>query len=160
MFWESEVFSSDNEMDVIVTYQVSPWSGIASFVSFRMANRYYAHIWNGYEISNNPGQDAQAVDVVYMTENGSVYHEDRNCTHLQLSISQVSRAEALSQTNQWGKSYSPCEKCKPEASDQTLYITDEGDRYHSNRECSGLKRTVFSVPRSRVRNYRACSRCG
>lgn len=159
-FWESDIFSSQDEMDVIVTYQVSPWSSMAGFLSFRMANRYYTHIWTGYGIPDDPEESLRAVDVVYMTENGSVYHEDRGCTHLQLSVHQVSRAEALSGKNQWGERYSPCEKCDPEATDQTLYITDEGNRYHANRDCSGLKRTVFSVPRSRVEGYRACSRCG
>lgn len=158
--WESDIFSSKDKLDVIVTYSAAPWSGLAAFSSFRMANRYYAHIWNGYEIPDNPEQSEQELDVVYITENGEVYHEDRNCTHLVLSVSEVSRSVAETAVNQRGKSYSPCEKCKPESINLTLYITEEGDRYHSDRNCSGLKRTVFSALRSSVAGYRACSRCG
>lgn len=160
MMWESDIFSSEDELDVIVTYAVSPWSGLAGFSSFRMANRYYAHIWNGYGIPENPEQSEKELDIVYMTENGEVYHEDRNCTHLKLSVREVTRMEAEVSANQWGVSYSPCEKCKPDPADFTLYITEEGNRYHSDRNCSGLKRTVFSVLRSSVSAYRACSRCG
>lgn len=160
IMWESDIFSTNDELDVIVTYSVAPWSGLAAFSSFRMANRYYAHIWNGYEISDDPEQSEQELDVVYITENGVVYHEDRNCTHLVLSVREVSGSVAAAAVNQWGKRYSPCEKCNSESTSLTLYITDEGERYHSDRNCSGLKRTVFSVLRSSVAGYRACSRCG
>ena len=159
MLWESDIFSSKDELDVIVTYTASPWSNYAAFSSFRMANRYCSHIWNGYEIPKNPERVFEQLDVVYVTETGKVYHENPNCTHLQLSIRGVTRLEAESTVNQWGSSYSPCEKCKPEKADRNLYITEDGDRYHSSLECSGLKRTVFSVPRSRASKYRPCSRC-
>ena len=158
--WGSDIFSSQDELDVVVTYTASPWSNYAAFASFSMVNRFYAHLWTGYEIPRNPEETLKELDVVYMTENGEVYHEDRYCTHLKLSIRQVTRLEAESAKNQWGTSYSPCEKCRPEQSNWELYITDEGDRYHSSVECPGLKRTVFSVLRSRTAGYRACSRCG
>lgn len=159
-FWESDLFTDQDVLDVTVTYSVSPWSGLAGFASFRMANRYYAHIWNGYEILPQGQNGPEKMEVVYVTENGEVYHEDRNCTHLVLTIRKTSRAEVSGQTNRWGREYSPCEICKPIETDLTLYITEDGDRYHSTLECSGLKRTVFSIPKSRaVKEYRACSRC-
>lgn len=159
MLWESDIFSSKDELDVIVTYAVLPWSNYVAFSSFRMANRYCAHIWNGYEIPKDPEKAVVQLDIVYITETGKVYHEDPNCTHLKLSIRQVTRLEAKNAVNQWGDGYSPCEKCKPGSTVRNLYITDDGDRYHSSLECSGLKRTVFSVPKSRASKYRPCSRC-
>lgn len=158
--WGSDFFSDRDEMDVIVAYTASPWSSRASFTAFSMANRYFAHIWTGYEIPQNPQEAQKQFDVIYMTETGEVYHENRNCTHLKLSIREVTRAEAERAKNQWGSSYSPCEKCRPDTQARQLYITEEGNRYHLSPECPGLKRTVFSVPRSRAAGYRACSRCG
>ncbi len=160
MLWESNIFSSQDELDIVVTYSVSPWSGPAGFSPFRMANRYYAHIWNGYDVSGADREAREETDIVYMTENGKVYHEDRSCSHLVLDIRQVSRTEAEIQTNAQGEKFTPCEKCRPAAADKTLYITADGDRYHSDRACPGLKRTVFSVPRSRAAGLPACSRCG
>lgn len=159
MLWESNIFSSQDELDVIVTYGVSPWSSFVAFSSFRMANRFYTHIWNGYEIPEDPQTAEKNLDVVYMTENGEVYHENRNCTHLKLSIREVTRTEAESAVNQWGSSYTPCEKCNPGSFIWRLYITEEGNRYHSSLDCPGLKRTVFTVLRSQAVEYRACSRC-
>jgi len=41
------------------------------------------------------------------------------------------------------------------------YITLTGNRYHQSLECSGLKRTIKTMPRSEAeRHYKMCQRCG
>lgn len=158
--WESEIFGSGDEIDIVVTYQVSPWSSLAGFAPFRMANRYYAHIWNGYQLPNAGDEESAAV-TVFLTPNGSVYHLDRDCTHLRLSVRQISSAELDSARNQSGSRYQPCGKCADGSPPAVLFITAEGDCYHYGRECSGLKRTVYSMSLSEAAaSYRPCSRCG
>jgi len=154
--WESEVFGSGDEIDLIVTYAVAPWSGLAGFFHFRMANRYYAHIWNGYRLP----EKVKEVQIVFVTENGSVYHLDRNCTHLQLSVSQVSSSELAWVKNRQGRRYQACEKCVGEAQAAVWYITSQGDRYHYTRSCPGLKRTVHAINMEDASAYKPCSRCG
>ncbi len=160
-FLESSWVTDRDELDIVLTYSVSLWGGLGKLSSFNMRNRYFGHLWSGYEIPPD-GQDSdEGQEIVYVAENGQVYHTDRNCTHLELKIRPVSGAEVESQRNLRGETYSPCEKCQPENTGQTLYITEEGNRYHADQNCSGLKRTVFSVWKSRaVKRYRACSRCG
>lgn len=157
-FWESEIFGSKDEIDIVVTYSVSPWSGVIGFPPFRMANRYYAHIWNGY------GLDGEEEDtrIVYITETGTVYHLTKSCTHLQLSVSLISADEVSDARNQYGGKYHPCERCARGSVPSVFYITDEGNRYHYDRECSGLKRTIYSISMEEAveEGYRACSRCG
>lgn len=158
--WGGTLFSSKDELDVTVTYRTMPFSSLSAFSAFSMANRCFMHLWTGYEITQDPEKALKAVDVVYVAENGEVYHEDRSCTHLKLSIREIAASEVENVRNKGGDRYSPCEKCKPDTSQQTWYITEEGDRYHASAECPGLKRTVFSVPKSRAVQYRVCSRCG
>lgn len=156
-FWEGSIWETEGKYELLVTYSVSPFSRISGFGSFRMANRYYGHLWNGYHI---PGTEAVAAEQqVYITETGTVYHTYANCTHLQLSIKKVSRQEALASRNYQGGRYAPCEKCSRFAGFGDVYITNEGDRYHFERECPGLKRTVYCVPVSQVSKLRACKRC-
>lgn len=157
MLWESEVFGTEDTIDLVVTYSVAPWIKTAGFMSFRMANRYYGHIWNGYAIS---GQ-AQAGETVYVAENGQVYHLDRSCTHLKLSVREIS-AEALDAArNNYGKRYEACEKCVRGRRTEIVFITGEGDKYHYNRACPGLKRTVSPMLKQDAeKRYRPCSRCG
>lgn len=95
---------------------------------------------------------------VYITPDGSVYHLFSDCTHLKLSIRQVSRFGVASLENEYGESYSPCELCKGEFG-LMVYITLEGSRYHAGRDCGGLKRTIRQVPIGQIQGRTMCLRC-
>lgn len=157
-FLESNVLGTDGFMDLIVTYKVSPFSDIAGFWSFRMANRYYAHLWTGYEIPGS-GEGNTGRDVVYVTENGEVYHEDRNCTHLSLSIRKVSLQDAYDSRNANGEKYSSCRICRKEGQGGEVYIAEDGTAIHYTRDCPGLKRMVYAIFREEAKGYRPCQRC-
>lgn len=157
-FWESEIFGSGDEIDLIVTYSVSSWGGLAPLPSFRMANRYYGHIWNGYRLPGEGGGNAG--QVVFVSENGAVYHRDRNCTHLLLSVRQVSAKELEEERNLYGGRYRACARCRGEDACALFYIAEWGDCYHFSRECPGIKRTVYSISLADAARYRPCGRCG
>lgn len=161
-FWESEMFGAEDEIDIIVTYSVSPWSSLIGFSSFRMANRYYSHIWNGYEVQGGGNESPGNIQTVYVTETGRVYHKTQECTHLRLSTQLVSAAEIDQLRNQGGGRYYPCIRCAGGNVPMQLYITLEGDRYHFTRDCSGLKRTVtaMALESAEQSGYAPCSRCG
>ena len=95
---------------------------------------------------------------VYITPNGSVYHLYADCTHLKLSIQCVTWNYARTAKNEYGAGYRRCDLCK-EPYGAMVYITNEGDCYHSERECSGLKRTIRRVPQSEVAERPVCLRC-
>lgn len=71
----------------------------------------------------------------------------------------VSDTEVKALRNSSGGKYYPCEHCGGGAAGG-VYITDNGDRYHSTLACSGLKRTVYAVPVSEAAGKGVCSRCG
>lgn len=158
--WESNLFEAGDELELVVTYPVLPGSWL-DFFPFRMANRCYVHAWTGYEIP--AGEEGGRT--VYVAENASVYHVDRSCTHLQLSVRQIPAGSLSAERNQYGKGYTRCERCgnKGETLGDTtvLYVAREGDRYHFYQGCSGLKRTVTAVSREEAASrYAPCSRCG
>ena len=95
---------------------------------------------------------------VYITPEGSVYHLYADCTHLDLSIQKVTIAKAKSSRNEYGEKYKECELCD-DSFGVLVYITSEGNRYHSKRGCSGLKRTIRQVPISTVKGRSGCIRC-
>lgn len=100
-------------------------------------------------------------DYVYITEHGTVYHCNRNCSYLDLSIRVADYAEIGRLRNKNEHKYSECERCvaKNKASNQ-VYITDYGTCYHAALSCSGLKRTVYLVPLSEVGSKSPCTKCG
>ncbi len=157
-FWESNIVSQNDDVELIVTYNVSPFNELIGFKPFRMANRYYCHIWKGYRIPGTADNEEEG-EVVYVAESGVVYHQDRNCTHLLLSVHQVTFQEALRGRNMQGSRYSECEKCSQGRLQEQVYITNEGYRYHCDKNCPGLKRTVFTIIKKDAGKYKPCKRC-
>lgn len=158
-FWECDLKNERDEMELVMTYGVKSWTDFIGIRSFRMANCYYGHLWTGYDILGEADETENALVTVYITETGEVYHSDRNCTHLQISVREVSQ-EAITQCrNEEGRRYAECEKCKGASAGEVLYITREGDCFHYNRDCPAIKRTVYAILLREAEGYRPCSRC-
>ena len=153
--------SQNGDIDLALTYQMKSPSGLVK----APWNFYVQHTlvrgWTGRNGSDGKKQDesgGEKKQTVYVTDYGSVYHVDEHCTHIHLSITKVSAGSIPGRRNRYGKKYHACEKCGGVGSE--VYITTDGDRYHSSLECSGLKRTVHEVSLEEVSYLRPCSRCG
>lgn len=157
-FMESEIFDAKDCVDIVVTYKAAPFMNVVGFRPFRMSNRYYAHLWNGFAISGREPEDEDQ-GVVYVAENGEVYHEDRSCGHLLLHIQTVSLDEARVRRNADGEKYVSCEICAENSLNESVYIAWEGTAIHWKRDCPGLKRTIYTIPRSKAGKYRPCRDC-
>lgn len=115
--------------------------------------------WTGYDVTSAKNRKEEDI-IVYMTQYGSVYHKDRGCTHLSLSIQSISIDEVGGKIN-WNEGhYSPCEYCGNHGFVTLVYITNYGDRYHTTIKCRGLRRYVKSVPLSQVEGIPPCQKCG
>lgn len=113
--------------------------------------------WVGWK---EDGESSEEDTWVYIAETGTVYHRNRFCTHLNLSVRMVSGDDVGSLRNENGGIYRRCYKCADGAVvGEMVYITDEGDCYHTDTDCSGLKRTVRRVRLSEVAGRRCCDRC-
>lgn len=99
--------------------------------------------------------------LVYLTPNGSVYHWKKTCSYLSPSVSSAAGSAAKSIRNANGGKYYACVKCmkNKNLNQITIYVAKYGDRYHGDRNCSRIKRTVHAVLLSEVKNKRSCSKC-
>ena len=105
-------------------------------------------------------QSSLSEELVYVAETGSVYHTDSSCTYLDLSVHAVAGASAGRCRNNSGAKYHACEKCVGSGGTAgTVYITDDGTRYHNDPDCSSLKRTIRLVRQSEADGLPLCSRC-
>lgn len=115
--------------------------------------------WNGYIQEFFSASDDE--DIVYVTETGVVYHLDARCTYLEPSVRSANIEDIEKLRNDSGGKYYQCPLCiNKNISYETIYITDYGDRYHTERNCSGIKRKIYAVPRSEVKGKAVCSKCG
>ena len=97
---------------------------------------------------------------VYVAEKGSVYHTSRECTYLKLSISAVNYTDIKNKRNKYGEKYRECEVCAEKIKEKnTVFITDQGNRFHYDLNCGGIKRTIYMIRLSEVGNRKKCSRC-
>lgn len=154
----TENTGGQDTVDVILSYRVKPMVDILGFSGFTMANRCRMKTWTGYGIDAGGNLKEDTEEMVYIAETGSVYHKSKNCTHLMLSVRPVETDSLAVLRNQGGGRYYPCEHCGKGAGG-IVFLTDQGDRYHTSLSCSGLKRTVYTIPISQVGGRGACSRC-
>lgn len=158
----SSFLQEDDTIDLVLTYQIRSPVGLIKLPGSFFLQRARVRAWTGRDSGgggDSEGGEADG-DCVYVTETGSVYHDDPNCTHLKLSIREVDAAELGGLRNNSGGKYHKCERCGDAAPDGKVFITGEGNRYHSSLSCSGLKRTVRQVSKEELGDMRACSKCG
>jgi len=104
-------------------------------------------------------QETETEEMVYVTASGSVYHTDSNCTHIRISTQTAEVQSMIHRRNESGEKYYPC-SCYQEHAAGVVYYTKYGNRYHSSKSCSSLKRSVRKVALSSLEGMRPCSKCG
>ena len=158
----SSFLQEDDTIDLVLTYQIRSPVGLIRLPGSFFLQRARVRAWTGRDTGGEGNADGEDGDgeYVYVTETGTVYHDDPNCTHLKLSIREVDKSELDGLRNSSGGKYHDCERCGGAFADGKVYITSEGDRCHSSLSCSGLKRTVRQVSKEEIGTMRACSKCG
>lgn len=156
---ESGVFCIRAVYQIKLPGVFGPWRILSA------ADTVYARAFAGIELpehgSSGEGHDGQTGNY-YVAENGVVYHTDRNCTYLDLSIQQVSASSLSGRRNLSGSKYVPCEKCARSGMPAAVYITNQGEAWHTDLCCSGLKRTIHlqDDEGAHAHGLRPCPRCG
>lgn len=110
---------------------------------------------------NKDGVKKEDQTYVYITETGKVYHKTLDCSSLKLKIMTCTYREIKWKRNASGGKYKSCKKCSGKLTDSTMvYYCEDGDAYHRDIGCSGLKRTIKKVLLSEVKDrMRPCKRC-
>lgn len=144
----------ENQIDAIdiisgFVYKV-PWIG----KKIKITERCRVKDWTGCDITKQQ-------KLVYITKNGKVYHVTKKCSHLSLSIRKINYSQLDEERNCYGVKYKRCAICL--GNKQTLatdiFVTEDGDKFHSSLMCSGLLRNIIIIDKSEVGNRKPCSRC-
>jgi len=153
-------YMEEDMIDLVAEYKVQPAVSLMGFSRIPLMNRCRVRAWTGYD--NTKGSDTGREEdfYVYVTETGTVYHTDHECTHLNLTIETSSVQEVRNLRNESGGKYKICERCGNDNDSDKIFITKQGDRYHRSVTCSGLKRTIYTILISEAGGRRLCERCG
>ena len=157
----SKIMTEADRVDLIVSCRVRPFIRILAFPDFPMQVRYCGHAWVGWsEGSGGSAGDRGGNETTYVTEYGECYHNDPGCIYLNPQIREIPVSEVDHYRSGNGAKYYPCECCKP-GKTGTVYITKEGNRYHSDRDCGGIVRHLETMDEEAAKShYRPCPKCG
>lgn len=146
--------TSNGEYMVSVRYYIRKRMPFLSTYSAAFEQQVRQKSMTGYV----PGGDELKEGYVYITPHEAVYHKDLSCTHLSLDIS---IDEDVKKYIDQKTHYKPCEKCTryQDKNVSCVYIAKEGEAYHTDLSCSGLKRTVKQVDLSTLKGMKPCTRC-
>ncbi len=156
----------EEEIDLIANYKLRIPLPLFNLQKFAITQRVKGRKFVGSQdllcLKRGEDEGEQNKRYVYITETGTVYHLTLECSSLKLKIIQCSKDEVATRRNQSGGKYKKCEKCCSQDIElSSVYICEDGDRFHSILECSGLKRTIHRVSFDEViEKMRACYRCG
>lgn len=153
-FIGSTFVDSDGVVDITVSYGVK--IPFFPMIEQKFVQRARRRAWVGKDGLDSLNKDDE--EIVYLAQNGSVYHLYSDCSHIKLSVKTVDSSQIGGLRNSNGGKYHPCERCKPSLTG-SVYITSDGDRYHSISNCSGIKRSVKEVHKSEVQGMNVCKRC-
>lgn len=159
-FDTASIMGSNDVIEIGISYYAEPMFTILGFDGFTMSQCYYGRAWTGYDVQSGVSDFSDNDPMVYITETGTVYHTNRNCTYLNPSITSISSDKIDTYRNQSGGKYSACAICGRNKVLGTVYITNQGSSYHTSITCSGLKRTVYTIPLSQAGGRGKCSKCG
>lgn len=161
-FWGSDAYAEDELTVVCMKYKiVFPVFGkLIPPVSFQ--KNIFMRSFSGEGVLEKAEDEEEGSEegYVYVTETGTVYHVNVNCTYIKLSLESKGIGELNSLRNKYGGKYYPCDACvKKGESMETIWITGSGTHYHSRKNCSKIKRNVKKITVSEAEKYRPCSRC-
>lgn len=156
MIWVTDIsfLKDEHIISFRVDYNVIPGFGLGGFTKVKLHTTYYGRSWVGYK-----GEESTE-EMVFMSNFASVYHLDKHCSHLNVTIEKISYSALEGSRNSDGAKYQSCSFCNQLGNRGIVFITPEGRNYHNVENCIGLTRSIYTVPLSAVSHKRVCSRCG
>lgn len=153
----SRIFAEGADMKIGISYRIKQPLSLFGIGSITVKQDCDTYAWLGDSFMK---KDHVAERMVYITPHGTVYHEDRECTYIAPKVFEAAFSDIASKRNSSGGKYYECEGCsaKTMIMPSTVYITEYGDRYHSDSGCVKIKHEIIEIPISQVGDRRKCSK--
>ncbi|MCI8465422.1 MAG: hypothetical protein HFI63_06150 [Lachnospiraceae bacterium] len=150
-------------LDITAVFQAGPPLKLFGSMEGTYIQRCRRRFWTGQDFvgESDTKEDSEETEYVYVTQSGTVYHRKRSCSYLKPSVRSSNYSALPDLRNKDGSKYRACERCtKNSGMQQTIYITDFGDRYHGSKNCSSLNRWIMKVSIEETGGKPPCSKCG
>lgn len=146
------------EVDIVVSYYLQQPFKLFLIPPMKVQHQLSMRVWIGGKLFQSAADGDGGGQTVYVAENGVVYHIQRDCAYIDLSIHAIMSGLLSTLRNSGGGKYYACELCGARTSTDVVFITDNGDRYHTDAQCSGIKRMIHEEKMDACA-LPACSKC-
>jgi len=144
----------DGAISFRVSYSVKPYIEVPGLKGVVLTNSYFCKCYVGCAT-----KEVLQEEYVFITKNSDVYHTDEKCRGLTRNVISVLYTEIGEKRNQARGKYYACSKCGNISPGNVVFVTPQGDRYHSNENCSELVVTVYKIPLDEIGERRKCYYC-
>lgn len=166
---KSHVLNDDGDFVVIAEYKVKVPILFSRSIKFNVAQCVKARTFGGslpaltiHDEEDEP-EEKKEINKVYITEQGEVYHNNRDCVYLTNRMLRALKGEMDDKRNNSGSRYYLCERCCKLVSlqqDCYVYYSVDGKRYHSTLDCPSIARNVVEIDIDKIESRRECEKCG
>ena len=157
-------YMKDGEMiRLVLSYQAKPRFSLIRLPFTFFVQKAVVRGWTGERGSSGgacPG-DGQADPhrQVYVTDTGTVYHTDPECSHLKVTIIPTTKEGLKKARNKSGHKFKQCPHCGRSSGTGQYYIDPYGERWHTSLSCPALKRSVNTVSLDECDHLHECADC-
>lgn len=158
----SQILTDGEMIDLIFDYEIRLPFPVLGIPAWKRTARCCRRAWIGragkdYNDGGSQGEEGKN-RTVYVGRDSTRYHKDRNCHYLSNDLIKVSRNEVSELRSKNGGKYHPCAICGNHGT-ETVYVMPNGERYHSQSNCSAIVAYVQTAKLSEVEHLGPCSYC-
>ena len=161
-FAASSFLRENDRICLVLSYQPKPRYSLISLPFTFFVQKATVRGWTGrLGSAHGKGQGTDEEDPhreVYVTDHGTVYHTDPNCSHLKVTVIPTTKEGLRKARNKSGSKYHRCPYCSGSGGDYIL-IDPYGECWHTTLECYSLKRSVNTVHLDECSHLRECEDC-
>ena len=161
-FLNSSYLKGDDFIRLVLSYQPKPKYSLIRLPFTFFVQKAVIRGWVGKD--GNSGrksgqkEEQDSHKTVYVTEHGSVYHTNPDCSHLKVTIIPVSKQQLKYARNTSGGKYKKCPYCGSHSTGQ-YYVDPYGGCWHTSVSCPSLKRTVHETDLDECGHMHECKDC-
>ena len=156
----SSYLKEDDLIRLLLSYQAKPKFSLVRIPWTFFVQKAVVRGWTGrLGSAGGGGKDSDtAGKKVLVTDTGTVYHTDPNCSHLKVTVLPVTRQQLKKARNKSRHKYKSCPHCGRSGGDR-LYVDPYGECWHTSLNCPSLKRSVNTVPLEECSHLHECADC-
>ncbi len=161
-FLNSSYMKEGDFIRLVLSYQPRPRYSLISLPLTFFVQKAVVRGWTGKDGHSGRKKQEKGDNshnrTVYVTEHGSVFHTNPDCSHLKVTIIPVTKGQLKNARNTSGGKYKKCPYCGSRSTGE-YYVDPYGSCWHTSVTCPSLKRTVHEMDMDECGHMHECKDC-